>query len=47
MGDELKTALSTITNTLSKIVYQVKDLSEKDKQSEKQIDMLGTRINKI
>ena len=26
---------------------QVKDLSEKDKQREKQIDMLETRINKI
>lgn len=45
--DEIQSALSTITTTLTALVDQVKKLNEKDQIRESQISAMDNRINKL
>lgn len=45
--DDIQNALLSITNTISTLVAQVNELHEKDKQRERQISTMETRINKL
>ncbi|KAI8128732.1 hypothetical protein CVS40_1747 [Lucilia cuprina] len=47
MKNEIQGALATITTTISTLVTQVNELTERDRIKEKQINSLDTRINII